>query len=95
MYRCNNCNEMFEEPDTKNIVAEEYLGVSHLLQGSTRLDINICPCCNDEDIEELEQCGICEEWFREEDLTDTTEMINGGCGYCCAQCIEDAEMIEM
>ena len=32
MYKCNNCEELFEEPETKNIVAEDYLGISHLFQ---------------------------------------------------------------
>lgn len=95
MYKCNNCRSEFEEPEARNIIAEDYLGISTLMPRRTRMNIYVCPSCNDEDIEELEQCGICEEWFREEELTDTTEMINGGCGYCCAQCIEDAEMIEM
>lgn len=90
MYRCNNCNEMFEEPETKNLIAEEYLGVSHLLQGCTRMDINICPCCNDDDLEELEQCNLCGEWFNE--LTDTEGLINGGVGYVCEQCLEDNDI---
>lgn len=90
MYRCNNCNEKFEEPETKNIIAEEYLGISTLMQGRTRMDINICPCCNDDDIEELEQCELCGEWFDE--LHDTSEMINGGVGYVCEQCLEDNDI---
>ena len=60
---------------------------------------SVCPqytdCCNDDDLEELEQCEMCEEWYSPDDLHDTTEMINGGCGYCCEQCIEDADMVEM
>ena len=92
MYKCNNCRSEFEEPATKNVIAEDYLGISNLFQSSTRMDIHLCPNCNDDEIEELEQCEICEEWFSYEDLTDTTEYINGGCGYCCEQCMEDAEM---
>lgn len=45
--------------------------------------------------EELEQCEICEEWFKSDELTDTTEYINGGCSRCCQQCIDDCEMIEI
>lgn len=93
MYKCNNCDERFVEPARKNIVAEDYLGIGNLFPNKTRMDIDLCPNCNDDDIEELEQCEICEEWFKSEDLTDTTEYINGGCGYCCEQCIEDSEMI--
>lgn len=95
MYKCNNCDERFEEPERKNIIWEHYLGISNLFPSRTRMDVYICPNCNDDDIEELQQCEICEEWFRENDLTDTTEYINGGCGLCCEQCMEDAEMKEI
>lgn len=40
----------------------------------------------------LQKCEICGEYFNPDDLQDTTEMINGGCGYCCEQCIEDGGM---
>lgn len=46
-------------------------------------------------MEEKKKCEICGEWFDEDELQDTTEMINGGCGYCCEQCIEDADMKEI
>ena len=52
MYKCNNCDEMFEEPDRKNIIAEEHLGISNLFPTRTRMDTFICPSCGDEDIEE-------------------------------------------
>lgn len=93
MYKCKNCRSEFEEPATKNVAAEEYLGIDNLFPNKTRLDVYLCPNCNDDDIEVLEQCEICGEWF--EELTDTTEYVNGGCGYCCEQCISDAEMIEI
>lgn len=95
MYKCNNCRSEFEEPSTKNIIAEEHLGISNLFQTRTRLDIDVCPNCGDEDLEEIQQCEICGEWFNEEELTDTTEYINGGCGYCCDQCIQDTDMVEI
>jgi hypothetical protein len=43
--------------------------------------------------QKLVQCEICGEWFVEDELTDTTEYINGGCGKCCEQCIEDGDMV--
>lgn len=43
-------------------------------------------------MEYKKQCEICGEWFDEDELQDTTEYINGGCGYCCEQCIEDGDM---
>lgn len=95
MYKCNNCNSSFEEPERKNICFEEYCGVSDLFDSRTYTDMCVCPNCEDDDIEELEKCNICEEWFKSEDLIDTTEYVNGGCGYCCEQCIEDRNMEEI
>ncbi len=95
MYKCNNCNSSFEEANRKNICFEEHYGVGTLFVSRNYTDMFVCPNCEDEDIEELEQCEICEEWFRSEQLTDTTEYVNGGCGYCCEQCMEDAEMVEI
>lgn len=48
-----------------------------------------------DDYIELQQCEICNEWFPKEELIDTTEMINGGCGFCCEQCIENGDMKEL
>lgn len=95
MYKCNNCSSEFEEPARKNICYEEYYGVDTLMGTRTNIDMFTCPSCGDEDIEELSKCAICEEWFNEDELHDTTEMINGGCGWCCSQCIEDGDMLEI
>lgn len=40
----------------------------------------------------MEQCAICEELFEEDELTDTTGMLNGGVGYVCEQCLEDNDI---
>lgn len=95
MYICNTCKSRFEEPNKESITFEDYYGVGNLFASRTRTTLDVCPYCDDDDIEELEKCEMCEEWFRSEQLTDTTEYINGGCGYCCEQCIEDAEMVEI
>lgn len=90
MYKCNNCEAKFEFPDERQICFEEYYGVSHLMDGRTYINTYMCPECGDDDMEELEQCNLCGEWFNE--LHDTTEMINGGCGYVCEQCLEDGDI---
>lgn len=92
MFRCNNCDEMFEEPERKNIIAEEHLGISNLFPTRTRMDTFICPGCGDDDIEELMQCELCKEWVKEEDIYDTEGMVNGSVGYACSQCIEDNDI---
>lgn len=55
----------------------------------------VCPFCESNEIEEMQKCQMCEEYFREDDLHDTEEYINGGCGYCCEQCIQDGDMVEI
>lgn len=42
--------------------------------------------------ENMKRCEICGEWYPEDFIHDTTEMINGGCGECCENCIENGEM---
>lgn len=95
MYYCEMCGETFEEPAKKRITFEEFYGVSNLFPNGTPTTVQVCPQCNSDDIAELQQCEICQEWYKEEQLQDTTEFINGGCGYCCEQCISDADMIEI
>lgn len=92
MYRCCNCNATFEEPETKNIMAEEYLGINNMTDTRTRMDVSICPYCNDDDLEELEKCAICEEWNSPDDLYDSEGMVDGGVGYVCEQCLEDCSI---
>ena len=50
-----------------------------------------CPVCGGEVVDAM-QCEICDEWLPEDLLTDTTEYINGGVGYCCEGCMQDADM---
>lgn len=95
MYRCNKCLCKFEEPAEKEIYFEEYYGLTTLMGGKTLKNIYLCPNCNDEDIEELSKCELCGEWVQDDYIHDTTEMINGGVGWCCEQCIEDADMKEI
>ena len=89
MYKCNNCRSEFEEAAEKRICFEQEYGVANLFSSRSYTNIYVCPCCGDEDIHELEQCSVCEEWFDETDLTDTEGLINGGIGYVCPQCYKD------
>lgn len=92
MYYCENCYSEFDEPERKRITFEEYYGVDNLFTDRNRMDILVCPHCSDDDIEEMKKCDRCEEWFKEEDLTDTEEMIGGGIGDLCDDCIRDCEV---
>lgn len=56
MYKCLDCGDFFEEPDTRDIVnPSEYWGrpVNEYLQAE------VCPHCGSEDIEEAKECIIC------------------------------------
>ena len=53
MYKCSNCGEIFEEPNT---IKEDW--------GET---FYVCPYCNG-DYEEVHQCKECGEWHTEDEL---------------------------
>ena len=55
MYKCSNCGEVFEEP---NSIKEDW--------GET---FSVCPYCNG-DYEEAHQCKECDEWHTEDELYD-------------------------
>lgn len=92
MYYCENCETKFEEPSKKNITYEDYYGVGNLFYDRHQMDILVCPFCNSEDIQEMQKCDVCEEYFLEDDLTDTEEAVNGGIGYLCDDCLEDCDV---
>lgn len=48
----------------------------------------------DDELQELgyKRCDICGEIWHEEDLIDTEGMINGGCGICCPDCVENGDI---
>ena len=54
-------------------------------------DYYYCDKCDTE----YAECDNCGELIPTDELRDTTEMINGGVGYVCEQCIEDCDMIEI
>ena len=55
MYKCSNCGEIFEEP---NSIKEDW--------GET---FSVCPYCNG-DYDEVKQCNHCDEWHTEGELYD-------------------------
>lgn len=65
MYRCNNCNAKFEEPTMKRICFEQEYGVANLFDSRHYTNIEVCPSCEDGDIEELEQCERCGNYVSE------------------------------
>lgn len=91
MYKCLGCGHIFEEPKQ---YSEDRTPGGACEGGSFIEHYTGCPVCSGA-YEEAKQCEICGEYFTSDELTDTTEYINGGCGDCCEQCIEDGEMVEI
>ena len=88
MYKCLDCGHIFEEP--KQYSEDRTPGGA--FEGGSFIEYYTgCPVCSGA-YEEAKQCEICGEYFTDDELTDTTEYINGGCGDCCEQCIEDGGM---
>lgn len=55
MYKCNNCDATFEEPEWKRICFEQEYGVANLFETRTYTNIQVCPCCKEDEIEEIEE----------------------------------------
>lgn len=92
MYYCENCKNEFDEPKRKNITYEDFYEVGNLFTDRHKMTILVCPHCESEDIEEMVQCDRCEEFFRENDLIDTEEMVGGNIGLLCCDCAKDCEI---
>ena len=54
MYRCLNCGEVFEEADEMYTTYEAYYGVSSDFPNRTPLRLEVCPRCESEDIDEVD-----------------------------------------
>ena len=93
MYYCEYCEAVrsASELKTERKCFETEFGVSNLFPDSHYYTDYKCPVCGGEVVDAM-QCEMCGEWLPEDLLTDTTEYINGGVGYCCEGCIQDADM---
>lgn len=92
MFKCTKCDNNFFEPNRKKMSYEDYYGVSDLFGNYNYTELEVCPECGDEDLEELGACAICQEWFEKDELIDTDGMINGSVGYVCEQCLQDNDI---
>lgn len=92
MFKCRDCEAVFEEP--KRVNADDYYGVSGMFESRSTTYYDVCPECEGS-IEEAKECQCCNEWFFPDELTDTTEYINGDYGDCCESCIENGDMREI
>ena len=85
MYRCRDCGFLFEEPKK---YSEDRTPGGVFEGGSFIEEYMGCPRCS-ESYDEVFECNCCSEYYFDEELTDTTGMINGGIGKVCEQCMED------
>lgn len=52
MNKCNTCKCVFEEPMIMYTTYEEFYGVYELFSSHNQLELQVCPNCKSEDIEE-------------------------------------------
>lgn len=55
IYKCLNCGSIFDEPNTIFTTYESYYGVSDLFYNSTSMELDVCPCCDSDDIDEFDE----------------------------------------
>lgn len=58
IYRCNDCKEIFDTPDSESICLEDYNGVSDIFYRRSWITIDICPCCGSSEVEEIAECEV-------------------------------------
>lgn len=92
MFYCNDCKNEFEEPKKEKTNYEEYYGVNDKFADKHEMFLEKCPHCDSDNIEEMKECARCEEFFREDDLTDTEGLVGGGIGDLCFDCMQDCEV---
>ena len=49
MYKCDNCDGLFEEAEKVRCSAEDYNGVSSMFGNSNDIEYDVCPFCGSED----------------------------------------------
>lgn len=54
MYRCLNCRYEFDEPDEIHTSYEAYYGVASDFGSRTSLTLEVCPRCESDDIDEVD-----------------------------------------
>jgi len=91
MHYCTNCNKEFDEPRIEKTTYEDYFGVVNEFKNHHSMNLEKCPYCGSDEIEEMETCDNCGEYCLEHDLTDTSEMVGMGVGRVCPDCLIDME----
>ena len=90
MYYCNKCKSILNELKEEETTYEEFYGVGYLFPDSHSMVYYVCPCCGAEvdDIEEMEKCDVCKDYFRKNELKEmyvNEEYV----GNICKDCVEN------
>ena len=64
-YICNNCKEIFSEPETMTGCYESDYGVSGMFPNSNYYTVDVCPFCGSTDIDDY-----CYEDYEYEEMDD-------------------------
>lgn len=77
MYKCKKCGEVFETPSVKRLrnTVEYWGSISY-----EDHEEEICPCCGNDDFEEVYECTICGEYHFDDELA---------CNNVCDECAEE------
>ena len=67
-YKCLNCGKTFDEPHITRTSYEDYYGVGSLFSFRRSLTLEVCPYCDDEEIEEFYEDD--EDEFDDDDERD-------------------------
>lgn len=51
-YRCRDCGFEFDEPESKEVDAEDFYGVGGMFDDHHSITLDACPNCYSEEIEE-------------------------------------------
>ena len=58
MYKCECCGKYFAEPEIKKNTYENYFGVSAMFSSSNSFNMPVCPYCESDQIDELNEYEI-------------------------------------
>ena len=62
MYKCNECEKVFDEPRNESETMGEYCGVPAIEYRK------VCPCCGGGNFEEAVICKVCGEYYTESEI---------------------------
>lgn len=81
MYRCLDCEHIFEQPKIKKTSFEAEYGIACMFDNCTPLEIKLCPHCQSPEMESVEECSRCGRY--------SNNLTKGLCDECYGEMYED------